>query len=911
MPTERGGDGAPRWVPLAGQGAPGPLVGGKGAWLDRLLAADLPVPPTAVITTAAYREVAATEPIAGLLADLATAAVPPPEHHARARHRVDRAFAEVELPTRVAEAVAAAHEAADGHRGPVAARSSATAEDLHGTSFAGQYRSFLDLADGDALERAVRLVWASLWHPAPRAYRRYHGVDVEGLAMAVVVMRQIPARSAGVAFTVDPGGAPDVVRIEAVEGLGEQLVSGAVTPSVHLVPRAVARGTPAPGGETTRTDLDRGGVATSTAESGPDQPPGPVVEVAALALEVEDALGGPQDLEWARDDHGLWLLQARPITTTARPERDDGFDTPGLDDHRWTTTGIAEMLPGVLPPLRWEVCHLALEEALRSHESHAGLLDHVDLDGRQLLGRVRGRAAVDADLLDQIDAEARAPAGRIERLRRTVRDARVRRRALWESGTATVAAVELAELLPDDHALAPLPSDELLALRRRLIDLLVRAMTAEAAVAATAVGVTRRLETTLARHLGPDEARTWVGRVTTRPGGTTAGWPRTELRAALEATTPGALVALAEADDLDDARRRLDAVPGGTDLLDEVGRTLRRAGSTAVPAGPTWDEVPEQTWPAVRQLAELVRDGRLQPPPDPAAPTPLDDLLDGLAAHPDWRRTRILTLQVVDLRRAAIRWMAEDAGDLLERRERAKAAVLSIGGAVRRVQLALGRRLQEGGLLEAAVDVELLTGPELAAATRRLDHGGAKVRSTATRADEIAVPSLAELGRRRHQLVTLEAAGPLPAHFTGWPHPTDDRAAEGDVLTGWGASPGQATGPARALRSAEGGGLERGEVLVAQTTDASWAPLFMVASAVIVEEGGPLSHAAIVARELGIPAVLNVPGIVARIEAEAVTVTVDGDRGTVTIGAAGPAVASPTRSARSRPPTAATAEASR
>jgi pyruvate,water dikinase len=85
------------------------------------------------------------------------------------------------------------------------------------------------------------------------------------------------------------------------------------------------------------------------------------------------------------------------------------------------------------------------------------------------------------------------------------------------------------------------------------------------------------------------------------------------------------------------------------------------------------------------------------------------------------------------------------------------------------------------------------------------------------------------------------------------------------------------------LRDSTAGGLQRGDVLVATTTDASWAPLFMSAAAVVVEEGGPLSHAAILARELGIPAVVNLPGIVARLEHEQRVVAVDGDLGEVTV----------------------------
>ena len=108
----------------------------------------------------------------------------------------------------------------------------------------------------------------------------------------------------------------------------------------------------------------------------------------------------------------------------------------------------------------------------------------------------------------------------------------------------------------------------------------------------------------------------------------------------------------------------------------------------------------------------------------------------------------------------------------------------------------------------------------------------------------------------------------------------------GDRLDGWGASPGRHTGRVRFLRSPNDEVVEPGDVVVARRTDASWSPVFLRAAAVIVEEGGPLSHAAIVAREFGLPAVVNVPGATARLRNETALVTVDGDRGLVTVAAA-------------------------
>ena len=136
------------------------------------------------------------------------------------------------------------------------------------------------------------------------------------------------------------------------------------------------------------------------------------------------------------------------------------------------------------------------------------------------------------------------------------------------------------------------------------------------------------------------------------------------------------------------------------------------------------------------------------------------------------------------------------------------------------------------------------------------------------------------LRRRRNWLSRYEREGALPVRFTGTPDREAEPLPEGRVLEGWGASPGRATGPAQVL-AGPGDPFDAGGVIVAETTDASWSPLFVRAAAVVVERGGPLSHAAILARELGLSCVMNVPGAT-RVLAGA-SVLVDGDQGAVVI----------------------------
>jgi pyruvate,water dikinase len=331
-------------------------LGGKGTSLARMIGWGQPVPRTAVVPITEYRRVASDPELASYLEALATGTEPP------TADEVDRRFLGVPLPDGLEDAICSAAPAL----GPrIAVRSSASSEDLRDQSFAGQYRSLLDVATtGPDLLEAIRLVWASLWHPAPWAYRRAWGIRHQDAAMAVVLMAMVPSEHSGVLFTVDPGRPTDDLRVELVSGLGEALVSGERTPDVWHVPRSGALPTGAPG---YFADLRDG----------------------AMALEAAE--GVPLDVEWAWGGGRLWLVQSRPITVDTA--EGDGFDTP-VDDHELTSEGISEMLPGVLPPLRWGVASFLVEEAFRNVLSSLHALPNDVTGPHAFVRRVRGPCSI-------------------------------------------------------------------------------------------------------------------------------------------------------------------------------------------------------------------------------------------------------------------------------------------------------------------------------------------------------------------------------------------------------------------------------------------------------------------------------------------------------------------------------------
>ncbi len=773
-------------VVLDGRADP-PVLGGKGASLDRLVHWALPVPPSGVITTDAYRRFAAHPAVAGMTARIMAGDAPTADE-------VDAAFLATPLDAvDRAEIVGLAREVGVGCA--VAVRSSATVEDLEASSFAGQYRTVLDVAadDPDALESAVKLVFASLWHPAPRAYRRRFGIDDAEAAMAVVMMRMVPAVRAGVVFTVDPGGDSSLARVESVAGLGEGLVSGAVVPDAARLSRVTA-----------------------------DRADAPEVEAAALdlALAVEELAGTPQDVEWAWDGAQMWLVQARPITT-ADGRAGDGFDDdPGqLADLDLTTAGIGGMLPGVVPPLLWALGSHLVEEAFRRLLDDLGVLPADLTECRVLLRRVRGRAAMDFGRLSSMAASLPgsavaeleqeyfgslrrgrpvAPAdSRVRgRLRSAVHDLRVlrtRQHAAIDAAMVMHAAEGLAVDRPD---VAVLDGEALLAYQLRLLDLAGRGMTAELGVAADAAATHRRLQLVLTKIVGKAEAGGLADRAVSR----------------------GVIAAVSD------------------------------MASAAIFAGPTWTELGRHPAnPPVDLDAEGIDDAVLH------------DLRAGLQRADGWKEDSVRAR--LSLR--SIRRLAHEASRKLGLREQAKAAILELGGEVRRVHLELGRRLVAVGSLEAVTDIDLLSPAEL--------------RAMVTGAT--CVPSEVIATRRRWQ-ATYEQDGPLPPRFSGLPERRDLPALVGHRIEGWAASSGRFRGRVQVVESSTEE-LDPDAVLVAESTDPSWSPLFVRAGAIVLDRGGPLSHAAILARELGVPAVLNVPGATSLLAAR--EVTVDGDLGVVVV----------------------------
>jgi pyruvate,water dikinase len=286
-------------------------VGAKVATLARLHRAGLPVPEGVCLTAEAYRR----QLTRGGFADTArnVAGAEPPEAR-RLALGIRLGFAREELEPAVEAAIGAAWNRLGGAGAQLAARSSALGEDTAHASFAGQFETFLGIAEPADLVTATRACWASLWSIRALRYMRAYDVDPAQSAMPVLIQKMVDAEAAGGAFSLTPD---DQIVLTGTWGLGAAIAQGDVLPDRYLLGRDASLQTVEPGrkehlviaaGEGTRwRAVPRGQVEA------PCLTEAEAVGLARLVLAAEAELGSAVEIEWAKDGRGFWILQARPL----------------------------------------------------------------------------------------------------------------------------------------------------------------------------------------------------------------------------------------------------------------------------------------------------------------------------------------------------------------------------------------------------------------------------------------------------------------------------------------------------------------------------------------------------------------------------------------------------------------------
>ena len=813
------------------QASDGEQVGGKGLSLGLMAQAGLPVPGGFCLSSAV---------------------------HQRQRGQ------SILLPPELAAQVGAAYQAIGG--GPVAVRSSATAEDGAASSFAGQQETYLGLKGADAVCEAIARCWASLDSERARAYRRQQGMDDTSLAMAVVVQQLVEAEVAGVLFTrnpLDPAGR--TMLVEASWGLGESVVSGRVMPDRFQLDHATGRVVEQQ--IATKTQMQTGAGLVEIPVERQSQACLNAQQLAALAAlgrQVEEFYQGPRDVEWAWAGGKFWLLQARPITTADAAEREEVRRSmiAALQARAeptgtvWSRFNLSEILPDPTP-MTW-----AIVRRFMSGQGGFGLMfrdlgfdPDPALDEEGIFDLVCGRPYCNLSREARLHfrrlpyehsfAALKANPSKALYPQPIINPSRAGWSfwlllplrlpgIIWQLVQAGVKQQRLAQEFPQRFReqiipafrgetaagsrenLADLPPEKLLErleywIQRTLI-LFARESLKPTALAALAMA---RLEQKLAQTpLGAEGAAEAVRSLVM------GVYPD------VEADLPRGVreVSLGQLDrasflerfghrgsqEMELARPRWSEDPAAVERLFDH----RYGPASSAPADP------QQTWERVMREARL-----------PAAQHPL------LKAELDLLHT------------------------LLGLRETAKHHLMAGYALIRRLLVELDNRYRlNGGIFYLTPEElpRLVKGEDLTALS-------AQRRRQRTLALSLEVPAVLFSD-------DLEAIGrPVPVASTDL------------VLQGTALSAGSAEALALVLDTPQTNDLPTEPyILVCPSTDPAWVPLFVQARGLVMETGGVLSHGAIVAREFGLPAVAGLPGIMRQLRTGQ-RLRVDGTHGKVMV----------------------------
>ncbi len=863
-------------LPLADTRADLETVGGKGASLAKLLSAGFPVPDGFHITTEAYRRFVAANDLQPAI-EAALAEIDPSSAGAfdGASRRISQIFASAPIPAELSSEILAAYSVLSGTVQPdmaVAVRSSATAEDLPEASFAGQQETYLNVHGGDHLLEAVRKCWASLWTARAISYRARQNVFAQRVDLAVVVQRMVPAEAAGILFTVNPlNGRRDEVLINAAWGLGEAVVGGEVTPDTIAVSKST--------GKVISRETAEKQIMTVQNETGTHEQPVPDAlksqpvlndqkagELADVVLRIEELFGLPVDIEWALAGGEFFILQARPVTAVAEPPIEwKGQDPKGI----YMRASVVDLMPRPLSPLfaTWGM------EAMRRQMQPLG---------KKLTGLNPVLAEDYFTTINQYAyGNARMPAkslgwvlfGLMPAMTRLIR----RMGAIWREEfypQYKAFAAGLKDIRP-----STMSTEELWHNCQTIMD-------------QAAYYVTGLLFATMGASVGSEMLLTRVyNRFVKREGDPDAtvllmGWDNIPIRA------EKSLYDLAIWAQEDGELTRYLLTTPAADLAAQIP-PLPLFADDRVPSQecdvPGWKEFVDRFHIHLRQFGHTVYQldiAESLPMEDPTAMLETVRMyLRGEGANPHERQQaseqkRIQTAdsalsRLKGFKRWALRTALKWGHSMASVREDALAEIGLGYPYLRRLLLGLGQRFSARGVIQQAEDVFMLRTDEVDALVR----GGSMDLKT-------------QVEDRKAFLIRMQKEIPPPMI------PVKDRVygvkldtyipQSGDTgadnqLKGVPSSAGRVTAPACVLLGPEDfDQMCPGDVLVAGATTPAWTPLFAMASAVVTDIGGPLSHGSIVAREYGIPAVMGT-GVATRRIRSGQLITVDGSAGTVTL----------------------------
>ena len=753
---------------------------------------------------------------------------------------------------------------------PVAVRSSAAGEDGAQQSFAGQYDTVLGVDSAEGFADAIR---ACVESTRSRRAAAYGGGAPP--AMHLVVQRMVDARAAGVVFTADPTtGRRDLMVIDAVAGLGDALVDGTTSPE-HIVLDAgggvVVREAGEDRGDDDSDDRDdRDDRDDEEAILSPDE----ITDLRSGALAAARHFGRPMDLEWAIDRAGrIWWLQARPITTL--PADLGEMDSPlAGPDHVYTRCNIGEMMPGAFCPLTASVSGFAIDYAMQTIQVVARAQPSYDqpwlqvgyFSGHMFLNLTEGTALSSGLVGNSLEQFSTSICGRVVEelvpkppkpfLRRLTNTIRLSTHALSAGPAIRRLERQIAEWE------VPTGDDprQVLAQLEDGVELYCHVTLTHVRSSSRAAVAANILESVLMRQAvqdgrSEDDGRAEATRLMAGAADVESAMMLEELDSVARAiaSDPATAEAFLAADPADalTALRASGSVSGQA-LRQFLTRHGHRGYRELCMRDPSWGEDPEGLG---SMMQVMVRASHTHTHTHGPTPTPANE-----SGSP------------------VIRMLARLARGGARGREETKSKMALMAHSLKLGYRHLGEVLAASGQLPDADLVFFFDRAELALVVGR---GGVEAGDV----DGLGPEELTQSALTRRDALAYQDALEFPDVSVGRPSALvarPPREAAGGEIVGRPASRGSVEGVVRVARLiVDARDVQRGEILVAPVTDVGWTPYFTVIGALVTDIGSSVSHGAVVAREYGLPCVVNTL-VATQVLKTGDRVRVDGDRGVVT-----------------------------
>lgn len=837
-------------------------VGGKGANLGEMARAGFPVPKGFCISTYAYRDfIAGSSQMDSLLEQLDKVSYDDLEQIRVLSQSIRKHMESLDMPDGIKISILDAWDGAGRHKA-YAVRSSATAEDLPGASFAGQQETYLNVKGEEKLLEAVKRCWSSLFTDRAISYRAKNGFSHRSVYLSVVVQQMVFPEASGIMFTSDPiTGRRKTISIDAGFGLGEALVSGIVSADLYqvrdgkIIKKQISEKKieicPMPEGGTVTRDIppERQQVQVLTDDR--------IMELSALGQKLRDYYGSEQDIEWCLENGKFYIVQSRPITSLYPvPEAMDG------KAHILLSFGHVQMMTEVIKPLGISVMRTLFPFGKSSPEKESGILLEaggrlfIDMD-RVLMYRRLARVVPlfmeNADVMMSLALKEymkrqefkeaylgkrlklshfRTAASIFFPLLRTILFSRVENR-VDEVNKALAGHLKETEMKLQDGSGADRIGKISEVLGDILPDLFRKGIVINIAAG---IGSYKLIESLSKRWLKDvpvlaDISKSPPGNVTTEMG-LALGDAADEVR-----KYPKVAEYLEQADD-ETFMEGLKGVAGGGEAMDSLVKFFEKYGMRATGeidiTRPRWREAPTQIIPVILSSVKSAKPGQHR--------------LDFEAGRCESDEASKKLLEMLKntpggfLKMRIMRRLIKVHRSVIGIREHPKYHIIQVLDLVKKVIMEEADKLVKDGILSCREEIFWFTMEDIQNILKNSEADRSVIESRKEKYERDSKLTPPRVITSYGEIITARYGSSIP---------------EG-ALPGSPASAGIIEGTARVVLKLEDAKLQKGDILVAPYTDPAWTALFPLSSGLVTEVGGLMTHGAVVAREYGIPAVVGV-----------------------------------------------------